>query len=105
MFLPSSVLAFSNPQIYYDWNRYGVERVLGFRVYGQELATPSGQVVEEDYKNYKEHDYVLGFVAETKPGDAMYFLKKVEETVSLALTFDKQKKEKVRFEFAGESQA
>lgn len=97
LFLAPSIGAFSNPQYYYDWNEYGTarNRVLA----AEDGATPSAA---PNYREYEQHDYVLGFVANTTSDNPLYFLKKLEEGTALAFTFNPQIKERLRLEIAGE---
>lgn len=86
----SGVQAWTNPYQYYDWSNYGVAD-------GRVLGEATG-----DYREYGEHDYFLGFVENWDPSDPLYFLKRWEEGVVLALTFDPVKREEIRWEMAGE---
>lgn len=88
-----------SPRRYYDWNNYSSQRnnVLGVQVFAQEKSnevSPSS--------DYKEHNYVLGFTSNFTPNNPFYFVKKFEEGVSTALSFDKVAREKLRLELAGE---
>ncbi|OGM55952.1 hypothetical protein A3F62_05245 [Candidatus Woesebacteria bacterium RIFCSPHIGHO2_12_FULL_44_11] len=96
-FLAPTVRALENPHFYYDWNRYIPPDVLGLTAQAQEDTTTTG-----DYRDYLEHDYVLGFTADYSPGDPLYFIKRVEEGLTLAFTFNDQQINETRLELAGE---
>ncbi|MBI2590915.1 MAG: hypothetical protein HYW33_03510, partial [Candidatus Blackburnbacteria bacterium] len=106
-FRPQEALAIDNPSSYYDWNSYQTqEKVLGIEVRAQEEASPAENVEEqetqEEHKNYKQHDYFLGFTSSLTPSNPLYFTKKFEENITLAFTFNAQRKEELRVELAGE---
>ena len=87
---PTLTFALENPSSYYDWNTYSVDNnVLG-------LST------DADYKNFNQHNYLFDFTKDMVPGEPFYFLKRAEEGLTLALTFNNQEKEKTRLGFAGE---
>src|SRR3989344_5732561 len=106
-FRPQEALAIDNPSSYYDWNSYQPqEKVLGTEVRAQEEANPTedikGQEAQEDHKKYKQHDYFLDFTSSLTPSSPLYFAKKFEEHITLAFTFNGQRKEELRVESAGE---
>ncbi len=86
----SSVKALENPSSYYDWNVYSLgKNVLGISA-------------DSDYKNFQQHNYFFSFVKDTTPNNPLYLLKRGEEGLTIAFTFNNEAREKVRLEFAGE---
>lgn len=81
-FTPASVAAIEDPSRYFDYNTYQEPQVLG--VFAQETTNlppaPS-------YKDYKEFGgYFLKFTADLAPDNPLYFLKRFQEDVALAIT-------------------
>lgn len=78
-----AIFAIESPQQYFDYNPYYQPKVLG--VFAQE-SSPSGETAP-NYKDYKEFGgYFLAFTRDLTPDNPLYFLKRFEENVGLALT-------------------
>ncbi|MBI2008297.1 hypothetical protein HYS82_01440, partial [Candidatus Amesbacteria bacterium] len=87
--LTSSALALESPHRYFDWNLTSSDpRVLS----SHETASPEADL----NRNLGEFGYVLGFSANWMPDHPLYFIKRIEEGVTLTLTFDRMKREEVR---------
>lgn len=100
-FFSQKAFALENPHLYYDWNTYRVEdKVLGIQAFAQ--GTSSTQPVIGDYRDYEQHNYILGFTGNLAPDNPLYLFKKIEEGMATALTFNAETKERLRLEFAGE---
>lgn len=97
-FFNPSVYGLEKPHQYFDWNRYSVVdgRVLG------ETTSSTSVKTNEDYKNFKRPKYFFGFLTNTASDNPFYFLKKMEEGLSVNFTFDSQKREEKRLNYAAE---
>lgn len=97
-FFNSSVYGLEKPHQYFDWNRFPV---VDGRVLGETTSSPSAQT-NEDYKNFKRPKYFFGFLTDAASDNPLYFLKKMEEGMSVTFTFDPQKREEKRLGYAAE---
>lgn len=108
----SPAKALDNPQSFYDWNTYVPQdqKVLGLKASAQE-GTPSGeqataptegQAITTDYKDFRDHNYFFGFAENFTPASPFYFIKKSEEAATTLFTFNPEKRDELRLEFAGE---
>jgi len=97
----SPVYALEDPSLYYDWNTYSVDgNVLGLEINAQENV--SDKPADADYKNFLQHDYFFNFAKDLAPGNPLYLLKRGEESAVSLFTFNREAKDRVRLEFAGE---
>ncbi|GEM_PF-3265556 len=81
---PQDTHAISFPQQYFDYNPYYEKKVLG--VFAQD-SSAIGPTAPANYKDYKEFGgYFLAFTKDMTPDNPLYFLKRMEENVGLALT-------------------
>lgn len=94
----STVRAFDNPSQYFDYSPATLNpNVLGLSVRAEAEASPAAS-----HRDYRQFSYTLGFTANYTPADPLYFLKRAEESLKLAFTFDPLKKEEERLAIAGE---
>ena len=103
LFLPQTSLAFENPQRYYDWGPSDIrvnQKVLGASISAETQSSSSAAVNSYEINNFK--GYILGFGANFSPGNPFYFVKTLQESAALALTFNPTKREEIRLEIAGE---
>ena len=104
--LTKHVSAQVSPSVYFDYNTYQKPQVLG--VFAQTPAggelppafTSGGTPSYKDYKNFE--GYLLKFVADATPDQALYPLKRLQEAVAVVLTPDPAKKVPLYLALGGE---